>query len=393
LINLVSNAIKFTRQGEVFVVVKVKDKHDDELELEFNVRDTGIGIPADKLGRLFKAFGQVDSSTTRKYGGTGLGLVISEKLVALMGGSISVQSIHNEGTTFTFTIKTSAGKGTFVNYVHVNLEGLQGKRILIVDDNKTNCRILEESLKHWRFSSMVAYSGAEALLILARKNYDFDLVITDMQMPDMDGVAFAREVKKYYNAIPIILLTSVGDDQRKQYEHLFKYILSKPVKQKLLFNALVSTFKPNGNIKSPGLETDKKTLVELGKEYPLTILIAEDNPVNQTLAIRTLNKLGYSADIAPNGLEVLEQLADKNYDLIFMDVQMPEMDGLQTTRAIRQDFQKQPVIIAMTANAMIEDKENCLLAGMDDYISKPFKLDTIKEVLSKWAKSLHTKST
>lgn len=393
LINLVSNAIKFTRQGEVFVAVTVKDKHDDTLELEFSVRDTGIGIPADKLGRLFKAFGQVDSSTTRKYGGTGLGLVISEKLVALMGGSISVQSIPNEGTTFTFTIKTSAGKGTFVNYVHLNLEGLQGKRILIVDDNKTNCRILEESLKHWRFSTIVAYSGAEALLIIARKYYDFDLIITDMQMPDMDGVAFAREVKKLYKDIPIILLTSVGDEQRKQYEHLFRYILSKPVKQKLLSNALVSTFKPNGNIKSPGLESDKKALVELGKEYPLTILIAEDNPVNQTLAIRTLNKLGYAADIAPNGLEVLEQLADKSYDLIFMDVQMPEMDGLQTTRAIRQDFQKQPVIIAMTANAMIEDKENCLQAGMDDYISKPFKLDTIKEVLSKWAKSLHTKST
>jgi signal transduction histidine kinase/ligand-binding sensor domain-containing protein/DNA-binding response OmpR family regulator len=393
LINLVSNAIKFTKQGEVFVAVKVKYKQDDQFELEFNVTDTGIGIPSDKLGRLFKAFGQVDSSTTRKYGGTGLGLVISEKLVALMGGKISVQSKPDEGTTFTFTIKTSAGEGTFVNYVHLNLDGLQGKRILIVDDNKTNCRILEESLKHWKFSSIVAYSAAEALLILTRKNYDFDLIITDMQMPDMDGVAFARQAKELCKDIPIILLTSVGDDQRKQHEHLFKYTLSKPVKQKLLSNALLSTFKPNGSMKSPGLESDKKALVELGKEYPLTILIAEDNPVNQTLAIRTLSKLGYTADIAPNGLDVLEQLVNKNYDLIFMDVQMPEMDGLQTTRAIRQDFQKQPVIIAMTANAMVEDKENCLQAGMDDYISKPFKLDTIREVLSKWAKLLHTKSS
>ena len=388
LINLVSNAIKFTKRGEVFVGVEVKNKHDDQLELEFNVRDTGIGIPPDKLGRLFKAFGQVDSSTTRKYGGTGLGLVISEKLVALMGGKISVESIPDEGTTFTFTIKTSIGKSAFVNYVHLNLDGIQGKRVLIVDDNKTNCRILEESLKHWRFSSVAAYSATEALSILARKNQDFDLIITDMQMPDMDGVAFARETKKLHPDIPIILLTSVGDDQRKQYEHLFKYILSKPVKQKLLSNALLSTFKPHANVKSSYTELDKKDLMELGKEYPLTILVAEDNPINQTLAIRTLNKLGYTADIAPNGLDVLERLTSKSYDLIFMDVQMPELDGLQTTRAIRQDFSKQPIIIAMTANAMTEDKENCLQAGMDDYISKPFKLETIKETLSRWATSV-----
>lgn len=388
LINLVSNAIKFTKRGEVFVGVEVKNKHDDQLELEFNVRDTGIGIPPDKLGRLFKAFGQVDSSTTRKYGGTGLGLVISEKLVALMGGKISVESIPDEGTTFTFTIKTSIGKSAFVNYVHLNVDGIQGKRVLIVDDNKTNCRILEESLKHWRFSSVAAYSATEALSILARKNQDFDLIITDMQMPDMDGVAFARETKKLHPDIPIILLTSVGDDQRKQYEHLFKYILSKPVKQKLFSNALLSTFKPHANVKSSYTELDKKDLMELGKEYPLTILVAEDNPINQTLAIRTLNKLGYTADIAPNGLDVLERLTSKSYDLIFMDVQMPELDGLQTTRAIRQDFSKQPIIIAMTANAMTEDKENCLQAGMDDYISKPFKLETIKETLSRWATSV-----
>jgi CheY-like chemotaxis protein len=188
-------------------------------------------------------------------------------------------------------------------------------------------------------------------------------------------------------------LTSVGDDQRKQYEHLFKYILSKPVKQKLLSNALLSTFKPNAYMKAAGLEHDKKDLMELGKEYPLAILVAEDNPINQTLAIRTLNKLGYTTDIAPNGCDVLEQLSNKSYDLIFMDVQMPEMDGLQATRAIRRDFKKQPVIIAMTANAMIEDKENCLQAGMDDYISKPFKLETIKEVISKWAIFIHSKSS
>ncbi len=212
-------------------------------------------------------------------------------------------------------------------------------------------------------------------------------------MPDMDGIAFARETKKLYKDIPIILLTSVGDDQRKQYEHLFKYILSKPVKQKLLSNALLSTFKPNGNMKSSRLEPDKRDLMELGNEYPLTILVAEDNPINETLATRTLSKLGYAADIAPNGLDVLERLASKSYDLIFMDVQMPALDGLQTTRAIRQDFPKQPVIIAMTANAMIEDKENCLQAGMDDYISKPFKLETIREVLSKWATSIHAKSS
>jgi signal transduction histidine kinase/ligand-binding sensor domain-containing protein/DNA-binding response OmpR family regulator len=392
LINLVGNAIKFTRHGEVFVGVKAKGKHDDLLELEFDVRDTGIGIPSDKLGKLFKAFAQVDSSTTRKYGGTGLGLAISEKLVALMGGTITVQSKPGEGTTFTFTLKTSAGKSAFVNYIHLNLDALQGKRILVVDDNQTNCRILETHLRNWKFSSLVATSAFEALVILSRENYDFDLIITDMQMPDMDGVAFAKAVKESCKDMPIILLTSLGDDQRKQHEHLFVNVLTKPVKQKLLSSTLLAIFKRNTNGEIPVIETHQRPLNELGKEFPLTILVAEDNPVNQILAIRTLNKLGYQADIAPNGLVVLDQLTTKNYDIIFMDVQMPEMDGLQTTRAIRTDFQKQPVIIAMTANAMTEDKDNCLQAGMDDYISKPFKLETIRDVIYKWAKSLHTSS-
>ena len=389
LINLVGNAIKFTKHGEIFVGVKAKDKYDDLLELEFDVRDTGIGIPSDKIGKLFKAFAQVDSSTTRKYGGTGLGLAISEKLVALMGGEITIQSKLGEGTTFTFTIKTSASKSAFVNYVHLNLDTLQGKRILIVDDNKTNCRILETNLRHWKFSTHVANSASEALLILSLENYDFDLVITDMQMPDMDGVTFAKAIKNSGKNMPIVLLTSLGDEQRKQYGHLFTHVLTKPVKQKLLSSTLLAIFKRNNNGEIPALEFDKEPLNELGNKYPLTILVAEDNPVNQILAARTLKKLGYEIDIAPDGLAVLDKLKNKTYDIIFMDMQMPEMDGLETTRAIRRDSQKQPIIIAMTANAMIEDRDNCLQAGMDDYISKPFRLDTIKEVLLKWAKSLH----
>ncbi|HZB14529.1 MAG TPA: two-component regulator propeller domain-containing protein [Chryseolinea sp.] len=384
LINLVGNGIKFTKEGEVFVGVRVKENHEDLYELEFQIRDTGIGIPSDKIDRIFKAFSQVDSSTTRKYGGTGLGLVICEKLVTLMGGTISVQSVHDSGTIFTFTIQTKASKNSVINYIHFNTDGLQGKKVLIVDDNQTNCNILKSQLTDWKFSPTLANSAYEALRTLSSEP-SFDLVITDMQMPDTDGVELALAIRKVNPGLPIILLSSIGHEQRKQYDHLFSNILTKPVKQKVLSNAITMALRrlnrPNG-----ALETGATKLSnEFALHYPLQILIAEDNPVNQTLAVRMLKKLGYNPTLSENGILALEETQRISYDIILMDVQMPEMDGLEATRLIRKGNLKQPIIIAMTANVLPEDKEACFNAGMDDYLSKPLPVSELVKVLEKWA--------
>lgn len=383
LINLVGNAIKFTKHGEIFVGVSAKEEQQGKLKLEFQVRDTGIGIPADKLGRLFKAFSQVDSSTTRKYGGTGLGLVISENLVALMSGEIGVQSTPGRDTTFTFTIQVEAGRNPVINYVHINTDGLQGKRILIVDDNSTNCKILRTQLQQWRFATVSASSAEQALDILSQENFNFDLIITDMQMPVMDGVEFAKRIKALNKNLPVILLSSIGEEKKKEYEHLFSQILNKPVKQRILSNAIIGLLKKGSKPNTPSIET-KKISNELAKKYPFKILIADDNTVNLTLAVRALNKLGYMPEVATDGVAVLEKFRQSRFDIIFMDVQMPEMDGLEATRHIREKAEEQPVIIAMTANAMLKDKAICLEAGMDDYISKPFKLETVVDMLEKW---------
>lgn len=383
LINLVSNAIKFTQQGEIFVGVHLKHSNADKLQLEFEVRDTGIGIPDDKIERLFHAFTQIDSSTTRKYGGTGLGLVISEKLVSLMGGSIQVQSTPGKGTTFSFTIETAISKKAIPHYVHVNTEGLQGKNILVVDDNSTNRFILQVQLQQWKFSTVLSVSGTEAMEILSKRD-DFDLIITDMQMPDMDGIGFAHRVREKNKTIPIILLSSVGDEQRRQYAHLFSHILTKPIKLKELSNAITSCLKqqPKSFAAPAGMN---KLSHDFAQKYPLQILIAEDNPVNQTLAIRTLHKLGYEPGLATNGKLAIDEISKTHYDVILMDVQMPDMDGIEATKYIRKNVKDPIVIIAMTANAMADDREMCLAAGMNDYISKPVKLENLMGVIEKWA--------
>ena len=390
LINLVGNGIKFTNEGEVFVGVRVKEHLQDQYELEFRIRDTGIGIPPDKIDRIFKAFSQVDSSTTRKYGGTGLGLVICEKLVTLMGGSITVESIPESGTTFTFTIQTKASKNSVINYIHFNADGLQGKKVLVVDDNQTNCNILKSQLTDWKFSPTLASSAGQALKILSSDS-GFELVITDMQMPDMDGVELALAIRKVNPALQIILLSSIGHEQRKQYDHLFSYILTKPVKQKVLSNAITTALRKVGK-PSTSLETPTTKLSnEFAMLFPLQILIAEDNPVNQTLAVRMLKKLGYDPTLSENGILALEETQRISYDIILMDVQMPEMDGLEATRLIRKGNIKQPIIIAMTANVLPEDKEACFNAGMDDYISKPIPVTELVKRLEKWAMFLQNK--
>ncbi|MBT1689895.1 hybrid sensor histidine kinase/response regulator [Dawidia soli] len=392
LLNLIGNAMKFTERGEIFVSIELLKIDRDQIELAFHVKDTGIGVPQDKLSRLFKAFSQVDSSTTRKYGGTGLGLVISQRLVELMGGSITVESEMGVGTSFVFTIKGMVSQESIRQYVHTNITGNEGKKVLVVDDNKTNLNILKNQLEQWKLVPMLASSGAEALQILESGD-KFDLVITDMQMPDMDGVQFTNAVKANHAQLPVVLLSSIGDESKKNHPDLFAAVLNKPVKQQQFSRVLHSVLR-TGN--EGVLVEDKKSKqvlsTDFAEKYPLRILVAEDNPVNQKLTTRVLNKLGYmDIVIAPNGLEAVERFDEQFYDVILMDVQMPEMDGLEATRLIRAKHYHQPYIISMTANAMQGDREICMQAGMDDYVSKPIKLESVIVALEKGYDFIHRK--
>jgi len=385
LVNLVSNAIKFTEQGEIFLGVDLNERREDgKIELRFEVRDTGIGIPAHKLDKLFKAFSQVDSSTTRKYGGTGLGLIISEKLIGLMGGRIDVKSAENVGTTFTFTMVTTPGSQPTRTYVTSNMAAIQGKQVLIVDDNFTNRSILKKQLDLWKMIPTLACSGPEALGILAGGR-QFDLLLTDMQMPLMDGCELAQNVQQLYPDLPMILLSSVGDERNKKYAGLFKSILTKPIKQEMLCRLIIHELrggaKPVADLKA----AQQKLSADFAQQHPLKILVAEDNLVNQKLALKILSKLGFTADLAENGKKAVEMASSQPYDIILMDVQMPEMDGLEATRVIRQTLETQPVIIAMTANAMKEDRDECLQEGLDDFLAKPVKLEEIVNALTKWS--------
>lgn len=383
LINLVSNAMKFTKTGEVFISVKVESCENDELVLLFKILDTGIGIPSDKLDKLFKAFSQVDSSTTRKYGGTGLGLAISEKLVKLMGGEITVESEVGVGTTFSFTIKSKVGVQPRRNYVQFNMEDITNKHVLVVDDNPTNRNILETQLKQWNLVPVMAESGSQALMILSLRQ-PVDLVITDMNMPEMDGVQLARNIKQTHPELPLILLSSMCNEPSKYSDNLFNVILTKPTKQLVLQQHVVEQLKTHNKLVKE-VETPKSPFtVDFAAKYPMNILIAEDNLINQKLATHILSKLGYQADIANNGREAVNLAMAKRYDLVLMDVQMPEMDGLEATRFIRDNIKEQPIIIATTANAMSDDRQICLNAGMDDYLSKPMKLQDIMGMLEKW---------
>lgn len=387
LVNLIGNAIKFTEMGEILVQVMLDDRADDSVFLEFSVRDTGIGIPSDKVNTLFMPFTQVDASTTRKYGGSGLGLAISANLVHLMEGKIWVTSEPGVGSDFRFTIKTYFTTPPVDENNHIEqLKLLHGKRLLIVDDNATNRRILQLQCKNWNIESIAVDSGARALKCL-KSGEVFDACLLDMQMPVMDGEMLAREINKLYSKekLPLILLTSIGINHRSaEVQQLFSYTLNKPVKHSHLAEILVSVLssgKPSATIHiDPDIE-----LKNLSVQYPFKVLIAEDNFINQKLIRNLFDVLGYKTDLVANGHEAIDALKRKHYDVVFMDVQMPEMDGYEATRKIKERWNHDgPVIIAMTANAMQGDKEKCMVAGMDDYISKPLRLEDLERVIRYW---------
>lgn len=380
LINLLGNAVKFTHRGEILVSVsKVRDLENGRLEVGFEVKDTGIGIPEEKLPQLFEAFSQVDSSTTRKYGGSGLGLAICKRLVAMMGGRIVVKSKQGKGAVFGFSINCLVAESQQERSTIPGREVLIGRKVLIVDDNLTNLRILQLQLQQRKMVVISATEGPEALYLL-ETNEGIELVITDMQMPGMDGVGFATLLKQRRPLLPVIVLSSMGDDNRKKHPGLFAAVLNKPVKPSHLEKVILNQFH-FGPEKGQEQQSHQKLNKDFALLKPLDILVAEDNTINQKMILKVLEKLGYNAVVANNGREAIQMLDEKFYDLVLMDVQMPEMDGLECTRYIRENHERQPVIIAMTANAMVEDKEECLRSGMNNYIAKPVKIDLLVEML------------
>lgn len=384
LLNLLSNAVKFTDAGEVVLSVTSEPAERGHVTLTFTVRDTGIGLTDDGMSRLFQSFSQADSSTTRKYGGTGLGLAISKRLAELMGGTMWATSDGaGTGSTFHFTILAQPAKlpKTKARSLIGEQSELRGKRLLVVDDNDTNLKILSLQTQKWGTETTAFDNPLKALEAL--KGGDaFDLAILDMHMPQMDGVALARAIGQINPDLPMILFSSLGIRDLEAEEDLFKAYLAKPLRQSQLFDTLVTLFAPAAPVKTRKRTEKPKTDPEMAKRHPLRILLAEDNLVNQKLAIRLLEQMGYRADLASNGVEAVESVARQSYDVVLMDVQMPEMDGLEASRRINADqSDDRPRIIAMTANAMQGDREMCLAAGMDDYIAKPIRVDRLIEAL------------
>lgn len=489
LVNLLSNAVKFTEAGEVVITVTARQRHAQSpssqslsirdsaanqrqvahltleapepseklesrcYEIQIAVSDTGVGIAPNKMERLFRPFSQADSSTTRQYGGTGLGLVISKRLSEMMGGMLWVKSRgrlggspppyamkdhltqitgHNAtrppeekladylnnsksaeypnvdiGSTFYFTIVAPTTSKPVKGQFNCVAPHLIGKRLLIVDDNATNCKILELQAKSWQMETRVARSGQEALQYLQQEEV-FDLALLDMQMPEMDGLMLASKIRQQsnYGKLPLIMLTSLGGlEERSQVEVALAACLSKPIKQSQLYDVLIQIVA-NESVQAEARPQFAPVELNMAERLPLRILLAEDTVVNQKVALLMLQKMGYRADVASNGLEVLQALKRQPYDVVLMDVHMPEMDGLEATRRIRQHWaqgeigkymdmltteQEHPVllhlseprIIAMTANAMRGDREACLESGMDDYISKPVQIEELAQSLSR----------
>jgi len=406
LVNLLSNAVKFTSVGEVVVQVKALSapqdhKSNDPWHLHFSVSDTGIGIPVNRMARLFKSFSQAEASTSRQYGGTGLGLAISKRLVELMGGKMWVESIPKKGSTFHFTVPLSAAPDAQKTALQGRQPKLADLRLLVVDDNPTTCRILTNQAAQWGMVPRGAHTAEEALGWL-KAGENFDLALIDLQMSGMDGLALSAAIRKLPGAVmlPILVLAPVGRsvNTAEISNSAPAGCLTKPVKPAQLHDALLQII--SGTAPAQKKPTVVKLDPKLAERLPLRVLLCDDNVVNQKVAVRLLQQMGYQSDVAANGLEALAALEKKTYDIIFMDVQMPEMDGLEATRVIRERQQEQKrfphfagpiVIVAMTASAMPGDRDKCLSAGMDDYLAKPVRPEDMRAVVERWASASKTR--
>jgi two-component system sensor histidine kinase/response regulator len=395
VVNLIGNAIKFTSEGEVGLHVRALDTEGDQRLLQFTVSDTGIGIPAEKQKLIFEAFTQADTSTTRKYGGTGLGLTISTRLVEMMGGKLWVESESSPGTRFHFTALLGVAEAQAMRVGTIAPpELLRGVKVLIVDDNRTNRGILEGMLKRWEMKTTSVEGGEEALrqLTVAREVGDpFGLILTDMHMPKMDGFGLVERIRQnpQLATATIMMLTSAGhrgDAARCQELGVAAYLL-KPIRQSELREAMARAL--GAKEKEGVIPLITRFSLKDGRDSSafLNILLVEDNAVNQRLAARLLEKRGHRVMVAANGLEALTALEKNAFDLVFMDVQMPEMDGIEATAEIRKKEQlsgKHQAVIALTAHAMKGDEERCLNAGMDGYLSKPIRAPELDAILESY---------
>lgn len=383
LANLVSNAVKFTERGEVVVSAELLHEAEDWVQLKLSVKDTGIGIAPERQSSIFESFTQADGSITRKYGGTGLGLTISRQLTELMGGTIGLHSEPGKGSTFWVEIPFQKAQSQQEPKERVEIAGL---RVLVVDDNNTNRFILREHLRSWGCEVEEIGDSQQAISAIAKgEQCGFDIVVLDYHMPEQHGLQIAKAIRERYssNTCKIILLSSVGLMSSEEVKQAGVDIwLTKPVRRSQLYNALCELVGTPSAQAVPDLPTPER------RASGVRVLLVEDNEVNRKLALRMLQRLGCSVEVATNGREAVELTAQRAYDLVLMDIQMPEMDGFEATRKIRQreqDTGKHLPIIAMTAHAMQEDREKCLAEGMDDYLSKPVKIDMLAQKIEKWS--------
>ncbi|HVT72896.1 MAG TPA: response regulator [Lacunisphaera sp.] len=389
VVNLVNNAVKFTPRGFVTIEVGVAARHrpaaggDERVTLEFYVTDTGIGIPPERLNLLFKPFSQVDSSTTRKYGGTGLGLAICDRLCQLMGGSIDVQSTPGRGSRFHFRIEADvvdlAAGGAPPLFAPI-----PGQDVLAIDDHHVNRAMLRDCLTAWQLRPLLAADATEALRLAAQAQ--LSAAIVDHRLGDAPGLELVARLREKFPELPIVFYTSPDEGTRRpDSTDTLIFHLPKPIKPYLLHDTLRHVIHgTHASMSAPPMTTG--VAVRLAETIPLEILLVEDNLVNQKVALRYLDRMGYTADAVANGLEAVRAVGERNYQLVFMDMQMPEMDGLEATKAIRTRIPPpaQPVIVALTANAMQGDRERCLAAGMNDYITKPVKIEDIQSIITRY---------
>ena len=393
IINLTNNAIKFTSKGEILITCDLIETNENSIKLLFKIKDSGIGITPENMDKLFKSFSQVDISTTRKYGGTGLGLVISQKLVEKMEGKINVESKFGEGSTFWFTASfAKSDKKQIID--EINFEKFVNLNVLIVDNNHTNLKIFNKYLDYKNCKCQTVDNALEAIDIVKKKNQkneQFDIILTDCHMPEIDGFEFAKKLRseKLLDKTHIILLTSVcnllSNNEIKAMG--FTAAISKPIKTNQLYKVIYDTL--NTKLENKTNLVEPENVEEKSIKKPIKILYAEDNLINQRVAIITLGKMNQKAEIAENGLIAIEKFKKNNYDIILMDIHMPEIDGLEATKNIRKiekehNVKKPVIIVAVTANAIKGDREKCLEAGMDDYISKPFKQDELAKIFEKY---------
>ena len=408
IVNLVSNAVKFTAHGEVAVAVSreadpgdlpggVFATNPDAFFIRISVRDTGIGIPANKMDRLFKSFSQVDSSTTRQFGGTGLGLAICKRLAELMGGKIWVESEAGKGSTFHIIMRTQAARTDVPATVAAPGGKLKGKKILVVEDNASNRKAFAQYAR-WAEADLRAVASSKEALDLLSSGARFDAIVLDLQLPEMDGLTLAQFVRRVPGCeqTPLLLLTDVrlrSDDARPGAVGVTLFIY-KPLRPAQIFDALVRAVDhmPRTEKTAPVNSEFDSTMAE---RLPLRLLLADDNLINQKVGVKMLQRLGYRPEVAANGVEVLKLLEQQHFDIIFLDVQMPEMDGLEAARRIHAQWPeaRRPRLVAMTGNALEGDREKCIEAGMDDYVAKPVRIAELQGVLERWGMKQRTSRT